>query len=116
VSLTHTFDKFHPNQILYSKCIIKSVITAQQWKDPFEERSFSITFTPQTFNYNDYKNTWYRAFLFQPNVHSWFLIFMNNVQISSLSGSFIGGQCLDVHQLFFQQKPKKVGIVGYTQT
>ena len=30
VSLTHTFDKFHPAQILYSKCIIKSVITAQQ--------------------------------------------------------------------------------------
>jgi len=44
------------------------------------------------------------------------LIFMNNAQTSSLSGSFIGGQCLDVHQLFFQQKPKKVGIVGYTQT
>jgi len=75
VSLTHTFDKFYPAQILYSKCIIKSVITAQQWKDPFEERSFSINFTPQTFTYNDYKNAWYRAFLIQPNVHSWFFNF-----------------------------------------
>ena len=30
---------------------------------------------PQTFNYNDYKNAWYRAFLLQPNVHSWFFNF-----------------------------------------
>ena len=44
VILTHTFDKYHPAQILYSKCIIKTVITAQQWKNPFEERPFSISF------------------------------------------------------------------------
>ena len=49
VSLTHTFDKYHPAQILYSKCIIKTVINAQQWKDPFEERKFSISYTRQTF-------------------------------------------------------------------
>ena len=29
VSLTHTFDKYHPAQILYSKCIIKSILNAQ---------------------------------------------------------------------------------------
>jgi len=29
VSLTHTYDIYYPTQILYSKCIIKSVITAQ---------------------------------------------------------------------------------------
>ena len=75
VSLTHTFDKYHPAQILYSKCIIKTVINAQQWKDPFEERKFFIYYTPQTFNCNDYKNAWYRAFLLQPNVHSWFFNF-----------------------------------------
>jgi len=75
VSLTHTSDKYHPAQILYSKCIIKSVITAQQWKDPFEERPFSISFTPQKFNYNDYKNAWYRTFLLQPNPPSWFFNF-----------------------------------------
>ena len=74
VSLTHTYDKYHPPQILYSKCIIKSVIAAQQWKDPFEERPFSISFTPQKFNYHDYKNVWCHAFL-QPNVHSWFFNF-----------------------------------------
>jgi len=32
VSITHTFDKYHPDQILYSKCIIKAVLNAQQWK------------------------------------------------------------------------------------
>ena len=31
-SITHTFDKFHSDQILYSKCIIKAVLNAQQWK------------------------------------------------------------------------------------
>ena len=75
VSITHTFDKHHPNQILYSKCIIRDVITAQQWKDPFEERKLSIHYNPQTYNYNDYKNAWYRAFLLQPNIHSWFFNF-----------------------------------------
>jgi len=72
VSITRTFDKYHPAQILYSKCIIRSILNSQQWKNPFEERKFSIAFTPQTFNYNDYKNAWYRAFFIQPNVHSWF--------------------------------------------
>ena len=75
VSLTHTFDKYHPAQILHSKCIIKSVGTAQQWKNPFEERPFPISFSPQKFNYHDYKNAWYRAFLLQPNVHSWLFNF-----------------------------------------
>jgi len=72
VSITHTFDKYHPAQILYFKCIIRDVITAQQRKNPFEERKFSIDYSPQTYNYNDYKNTWYRAFLLQPNIHSLF--------------------------------------------
>ena len=71
-SITHTPDKFNPSQISYSKCIIKNVLNAQQWKNPFEERKFSVTSTPQTFNYHDYKNAWYRTFLLQPNVHSWF--------------------------------------------
>ena len=96
VSITHTFDKHHPNQILYSKCIIRDVLTAQQWKDPFEERKFSICYNPQTYNYNDYKNAWYRAFLLQPNIHSWFLIFMSSVRIRFQYGSTIGGPCSDV--------------------
>jgi len=94
VSLTHTMDKYNPQQILYSKCIIRDVITAQEWKNPFEDRKFSIHFTSQAYNYNDYKNAWYRAFLMQPNIHSWF--FMNNVQIPFQYGSTIGGLCLDV--------------------
>jgi len=38
--ITHTLDKFNPEQILYSKFIIKNVINSQQWKNPFEERKF----------------------------------------------------------------------------
>jgi len=74
-SITHTPNKFNPSQILYSECIIKNVLNAQQWKNPFEESKFSVTLTPQTFNYHDYKNAWYRTFLLQPNVHSWFFDF-----------------------------------------
>ena len=44
-------------------------------KNPFEERKFSISFSPQTFNYNDYKTAWYRAFFIMPNIHSWFFNF-----------------------------------------
>ena len=36
--ITHTPNKFNPGQILYSKCIIKNVINAQQWKNSFEEQ------------------------------------------------------------------------------
>jgi len=75
ISLTHTMDKYNPHQVLYSKYIIRNVITAQEWTKPFEERKFSITFTPQTYNYNDYKMAWYRTFLLQPNLHSWFFNF-----------------------------------------
>jgi len=56
VSITHTFDKYHPAQILYSKYIIRSILNSQQQKNPFEEHTFSISCTPQTFNYSDYKN------------------------------------------------------------
>jgi len=75
VIITHTPDKFNPGQYLYSKCIIKNVLNTQQWKNPFEERKFSITFDPPTFNYNDHRNAWYRAFLYYPDVHSWFFNF-----------------------------------------
>jgi len=30
ISLTHTLDKYNPHQVLYSKCIIRNVITAQE--------------------------------------------------------------------------------------
>jgi len=37
-----------------------------------------VPFTPRTFNYNDYKNAWYRTFFLHPNVHSWFFNFHNS--------------------------------------
>jgi len=111
VSLTYTFDKYHPNQILYSKCIIKSVINAQPWKDPLSIdfllpllHKLSIIMTTKMpgiehFCYNQ---------MFIPG----FLIFMNNVKILFLYGSSIGGQCLAVRQSFFPLKQKKVGTIG----
>ena len=40
VSITHTFNKYHPAQIPYSKCIIRSILNSQQWKSPFQEHKF----------------------------------------------------------------------------
>ena len=73
--ISHTYDKINTKHILFSKCIIKQVLSAKQWKNPFEERMFSIPFAPQTFDYNDYRMAWFRAFLFQSDTHSWFYNF-----------------------------------------
>ena len=51
VSITHTFDKYHPAQLLYSKCIIKSVMNSQQWKDPFNFTNTAISTLAGQLNY-----------------------------------------------------------------
>ena len=76
--ITHTPDKFKRGQFLYSKCIIKNVLSTQQWKNPLEEKKFSIQFDPQTYNYNDYRNARCRAFLYYPEAHSCFFNFHDN--------------------------------------
>jgi len=73
--ISHTHDKNNPNHILFSKCIIRQVLSAKQWKDPFAERSFSVPFSPQTYNYHDYRMAWHRTFLYRPETHSWFFNF-----------------------------------------
>ena len=78
VNITHTYDKHNTNHILFSKCIIKQVLSANQWKNPFEERMISIPFVPQMYDYNDYTTAWFRAFLYQPETHSWFFNFHDN--------------------------------------
>ena len=78
IDISHTFDKMNPGHILFSKCIIRQVLSTQQWKDPFEEKKFSIPYTPQTFDYNDYRMAWFRAFLHRPETHSWFFNFHDN--------------------------------------
>ena len=76
--ISHTHDKSNSNHILFSKCIIRQVLSAQQWKNPFEERLFSVPFAPQTYDYNDYRMAWFRAFLYCPETHSWFINFYDN--------------------------------------
>ena len=78
VDISHTFDRQNSSHILFSKCIIKQVLSSSQWKNPFEERKLSVSFTPQTFDYNDYRMAWFRAFLFRPETHSWFFNFHDN--------------------------------------
>lgn len=78
IEITHTFDKMNQGCILFSKCIIRQVLSTEQWKNPFEEKNFSIPYTPQTYDYNDYRMAWFRAFLHRPETHSWFFNFHDN--------------------------------------
>ena len=55
IDITHTYDKINTGHILFSKCIIRQVLSTQKWKDPFEEKKFSISYNPQTYDYNDYR-------------------------------------------------------------
>lgn len=41
-------------------------------------KQFLVIYFPQTFNYFDYKDAWYYAFFYKPNVHSWFFQWSKN--------------------------------------
>jgi len=75
VDITHTTDVANPSNILYSKYIIKNVLGFQQWKDPLQERKFSIPVEPATYNYFDYKMAWLRAFFHKSEIYSGFFNF-----------------------------------------
>jgi len=78
INITHTYDKLNPGHILFSKRIIRQVLSTQQWKNPFEEKSFSIQYSPLAYDYNDYRMAWFWAFPNYPETHSWFLNFHDN--------------------------------------
>ena len=102
----------NPGHILFSKCIIRQVLCTQQWKDPFEEKKFFIPYTPQTFDYNDYRMAWFRTFLHRPETHSWFFNFHNNSLLNSPSGFITGGLGSVAVLLYYQLKHKVDGISG----
>ena len=67
-----------PNRVVYSKVIIKQILTPSLWKaQPWITRNFSQTFEPQFYNYNDYMEAWDRFLLLQNNIyrHTWFFQF-----------------------------------------
>ena len=59
--------------IAYSKCKILKVISEKDWEQsPFTHKRFSENFVPQTFDYTNYKNSWYNTFFVRPSSHSWY--------------------------------------------
>ena len=80
VTITHTRDEHNPNFIMFSKCIIRRVLTSRDWKEPFADRNFSKPNHPQSYNYNDYKMAWFRTFLFRPETHSCVFNFHDSCQ------------------------------------
>ena len=100
INITHTYDKINLGHILFSKCIIRQVLSTQQWKNPFEEKSFSIQYTPQTYDCNDYRMHGFGHFFITQRHTRGFSIFMTIVQTNFLPGFTTGGHVLDaVYQL-----------------
>jgi len=51
---------------------MKGVLGFRQWRDPLQERQFSIPFEPARYSYLDYKMSRLRAFFHKSEIHSWF--------------------------------------------
>jgi len=70
IELYHTMDKHNPDQISYSKCIIKRIIKPSEWASLATSKDFTVNFIPKGYSYHDYRMAWYRAFLYRPFDHS----------------------------------------------
>ena len=69
--------------IAYSKCKILKIISKKDWEQsPFTHKRFSQSFVPQTFDYLDYKNTWFNTSVVKPSSHSWFFNWGEKSQIN----------------------------------
>ena len=60
----------NPKEIAHCKCIIKKVCSLGEWASIYSKKNFSVRRIPEGFIYQDYKQAWYRAFLFRPFDHS----------------------------------------------
>jgi len=80
IELYHTMDKHNPNQISYSKCVIKRLIKPSEWASLSTTKDFTVNYIPKGYSYHDYRMAWYRAFLYRPFDHSWFFTFHSNCQ------------------------------------
>ena len=68
--------------IAYSKCKILKIISEKDWEhNPFTHKRFSQNFVPQTFDYIDYKETWFNTFFVRPSSHSWFFNLGEKIQM-----------------------------------
>lgn len=75
ILLTHTRNK--SSQVMYSKCIIKKVLSVKDWPNQQNHypQQFSQPFNPSSFTYHDYKEAWHRAFYLHPFSHTCFFMF-----------------------------------------
>jgi len=96
---------------MFSKCIIRRVLTSHDWKDPFIDRNFSKPNHPQSINYNDWHGFGHSSFdLICIHGSS---IFMTIAQIHFPFGFTNGGHGLATHLPSCHTKAKWAGIFGY---
>jgi hypothetical protein len=106
ILLTHNKCKWDSSRTVFSKCVIKNVISPLQWNgSPWDQRKFSQTFSPPSYNYYDYQNAWYNAFYFQNDrfQHSWFFYFEKHLEIQNHPAWF--------HHWWFQFGSKINGLL-----
>lgn len=80
VEIWHNKDQ--EEKILFSKLKINKVMFPQEWNQPlYIDKSFSRSFSPQTYNYYDYINAWSHLLFLNPDSHSWFLWFKRGISL-----------------------------------
>jgi len=107
VIITHTPNKFNPGQYLCSK----NILNTQQWKNPFEERKFSITFILPHLITMTIKMPGIELFYIIQTFTHGSSIFTTLLQIHFRFGFIIGGCGLDASQMPFPPRPKKDGNI-----
>ena len=75
VEIEHTLDS-KSERVQYSKVKILKVMTLSHWKlKPHSQKTLNGYPGISTYDYNDYKDIWYKAFLLRNYNHSWFFYF-----------------------------------------
>jgi hypothetical protein len=76
IVIEHTFNDKVPNYIDCSKVKILNVISPEEWSiKPFSHKTLSGYSTYPVYNYYDYQEAWFKAFLLRSFNHTWFFYF-----------------------------------------
>lgn len=74
IIMEHSIDSDNPKVISYSKFTIKRILTRFEWftDHPHTPITLSMVHRPQTYNWFDYKDTWFN-FIYLRSGHTWFV-------------------------------------------
>jgi len=73
VEIDHIFEENNPDSIQYSKFTIKRILSPFEWFVDHLHTPIHLSkaHRSQTYNWYDYKATWYNFIFVRPNIHTW---------------------------------------------